>query len=315
METSSSIRDHRLWCAASKRAASNAAFALVFCAGVLLAGSAQGQAREDGAPAEAMGVGDHMRASAWGPAALYYNPAGMSLVRTYVMQVGYSYLDGKDGHGFSAAAVDSRLNEWVALGAAYTFITSTPEGIDRDGHQFRGGLSTGYRSGDVGVYAGVGVRYLGLTLGDNDDESTETDDVDAWTVDAGLIVDLGGRIRFGVTGQNLIDSDSPEVKRTVGLGAAFTFASLEVMGDLDIAAYDGADQTVLRWGFGAQYFVQQMVYVRAGITIDEALDETRISGGVGFSTQSFAIDAGYSSDVDDDADPVFSLSLRYVPKL
>ena len=57
--------DHRL--------IASTALAMLFVA----AGDAHAQSREDGAPAESLGAGDNVRANAWGPAALYANPAGM----------------------------------------------------------------------------------------------------------------------------------------------------------------------------------------------------------------------------------------------
>ena len=81
MDRPSSISNYRRGPVMTQRVALGAAFAALLCL-TLTPAAANAQAREDGAPAEALGVGDHMRASAWGPAALYFNPAGMSLVRT-----------------------------------------------------------------------------------------------------------------------------------------------------------------------------------------------------------------------------------------
>lgn len=271
---------------------------------------AAAQAREEGAPAEVLGVGDNVRASVWGPAALYFNPAGLSRARALIVQAGYTYLDGRDAHGFGVAAVDGMTNPYVAMGVGYSFITSAPGGVDRDGHQLRAGISTGYSTGDVALYAGVGLRYLTLSIGDD-----ERDDVDAWTVDTGLILDVAQRIRFGVVGANLIETDTGEAPRKLGLGLGLLFESLEITADMEVDLTGRAEVDVLRYGFGAQYGFAGAFNARLGLVVDQLLTEERITAGFGYASQEFAVDLGYSSALTDEAAMVFSVSFRYTPPM
>ena len=48
-------------------------------------------AREDGAPARALGMGDAVRALGFGTSGLYYNPATMSQGVQYAIDAGYGY--------------------------------------------------------------------------------------------------------------------------------------------------------------------------------------------------------------------------------
>ena len=293
-----------------------AALALTLAVGALAASPpALAQAREDGALAESLGTGDNVYASVWGPAALFFNPAGMSRARAVIMEAGYSYLDGRSGHGFTAAASDSLTNEYVALGVAYTFITGAPGGVDRDGHQLRGGLSTRYVTKDVGFFAGVGVRYLGLTVGKDDDKTDETNDVDAWTVDIGLLIDIASRIRFGVTGANLVDTKSAEGPRKLGVGLGFLFEPLEVTASMDVDLSGDAVTTVPRFGFGAEYTFAKAFHARVGFIEDQLLDERRITAGFGYVSPDVAVDLGYSTAVTGDSDMLISVSIRYMPPM
>ena len=277
--------------------------------------SAHAQPREDSGFAESLGVGDNARANAFGPAAIFLNPAGLSRARAYVIEVGYNYLDGKDGHAFSAAAVDSKTNQWVSIGVAYSYLTTQPGGIDRDGHGFRGALSTAYVSGDFAIFAGVGARYMGLQIGKDDDDTSESNDIDEWTLDAGLMFDLARRIKVGVVGANLLDTKADaEAPRKLGVGLAFVFDALEVSGDLEIDLTGRSDQTVRTYGFGAQYAFAGMFAARAGLTIDQLNDaHERISAGFGYISDQFALDLAYSSAVSDPANMLVSVSLRYIP--
>lgn len=281
-----------------------------------LAPPALAQSREDGAPAETLGSGDNAYASVWGPASLFFNPAGMSRAHAVIIEGGYSYLDGRSGHGFTAAATDSLTNPYLSMGIAYSYLTGAPGGIDRDGHQLRGALSTAYVTQTFGLFAGVGVRYLGLTVGQDDGKSDETNDVDAWTVDIGLLVDIASRIRLGVTGANLIDTKSGEAPRRLGIGLGILFDPLEFTAsmDVDLTGDDGAT-TIPRFGFGAEYTFAQAFHARVGYVEDQLLDQQRVTTGFGYGTSQVAFDLGYSSAVSGDTDMLFSVSLRYMPPI
>lgn len=276
---------------------------------------AHAQSREDGGPAESLGVGDAVRANAWGPAAIYANPAGLMRVNVLVVEAAYSYLDGKDGHNLGIGVADAKTNPDVALGVAYNFLTTAPDGRDRDGNQVRIALATGYRSDDLALYAGVGARWLGLTLGkdDTDEGVSETDDIDTWTADVGLLLELDRRIRFGVVGQNLIDTKTAEAPRLLGLGLSFAFDVLDVSANLDLDLSDDATRTVTTWGFGADFGVLDSVHLRAGFVRDEPLDAERLTFGLGWSAETFAVDVGYATALADPAAMTVSVSLRWVP--
>lgn len=294
-----------------------AAVVLALAAFVALAtgGTARAQSREDGAPAESLGLADAVRASAWGPSAIYANPAGLMRVHLLMVEATYSYLDGKDGHNFGGAVVDSKTNTDVALGVAYNYFSTAPDGRDRDGNQVRVALATGYLSDDMALYAGVGVRWLDLALGKDDDDEgvTETDDIDAWTADVGLMLSFDDRIRFGLVGQNLVDTGTVEAPRLLGFGLAFVFGLLEVSGNLDLDLSDDADKTIGSWGFGADVLVADTVHLRAGFVRDEPLSAERLSFGLGWSNESVAIDLGTAFGLTDPAATTFGVALRFVP--
>ncbi|MFO0746811.1 MAG: hypothetical protein U1F43_14230 [Myxococcota bacterium] len=273
------------------------------------------QNREDGAPAEALGAGDAVYASVWGPASIYFNPAGLLRVPTVMFEAAYSYLEGKDGHGFGISGMDSKTNSLAAIGVAYSYITGAPHGVDRDGHQFRLGLGTGYQSGDVGLYAGVGGRYLNLTIGSDDDKTpTEHDDVDHWTIDAGLILDFAHVIKLGVVGQNLIDMKTTEAPRGLGVGLSFLFNTIEVGADIDIDL-TGELESVKQYAFGIDYGFGEVFHARAGFQVDQLHDEERATFGLGYSTPDLAIDVGYATAFSEPTDMVVSVSLRFMPSI
>ena len=301
----------------SSRHARSAPIAVLLAIGLTLtaASTAHAQPREDGAPAEALGAGDAVRGSIWGPGALYFNPAGLIRVPSVLFEAGYSYLESTKGHGLAAAAIDSKSNEFAAIGVAYSYITGAPGGRDRDGHQFRGGLGTGYRSNDFALYAGIGARYLELQYGADDAKSGEHDDVDAWTLDLGIMIDFANRIRFGVVGQNLVDGKRLDVSRGLGIGLSFVFDTLDVGADLTIDLSERFGRTIKSYAFGASYGFAGSFFARAGFVGDLVAEQERATVGFGWSMSQLAINIAWSSAFTKPTDMIVSLSLRYSPPL
>ncbi|MDP6945454.1 MAG: hypothetical protein QF464_15000, partial [Myxococcota bacterium] len=117
---------------------------------VLLLAAPTTLAREEGAPASALGSADAVRATSTGTAGLYFNPAGMGLLNQYSVEAGYTYSGNLDAHAFGASAVDAKTNQALAMGVGYTFLVGEENGHGRDGHQVRGGLASGWDFGNFG---------------------------------------------------------------------------------------------------------------------------------------------------------------------
>ena len=268
--------------------------------------------REDGAPASALGVADSVRATAAGSNALFFNPAGMSAMRQYAVEAGYSFLDGTSGHALGVSAVDSATNSFLGMGLAYTFITGAPGGRDRDGHQFRGALSTGYRGNGFSIFAGVGARYLTLDAGKEDSASNgETDDVEFFSLDAGLLLQISSFLRVGVVGHNLIDTKAThEAPRSLGVGLAFVLGQFQLSADVEIDLQSIADETTTSFCFGAQYMLKLGFVIRAGFKIDNVRDQKRFAVGLSYVTQRIAGDLAYSRTVAEMGEDIVSAGFR-----
>jgi hypothetical protein len=141
----------------------------------------------------------------------------------------------------------------------------------------------------------------------------ETDDIDVWTADVGLILEIDRRIRFGVVGQNLVDTETSEAPRLLGFGLSFVFDKLDVSADLTLDLSDQSERTVSTWGFGADLALMEAVHLRAGFVRDEAWDAERIAFGLGWSNNTVAIDLGYATAVAEPTAMTVALTLRWIP--
>ena len=279
---------------------------------LLIAGPAS--AREEGANASSLGVADAVRSSAVGTTALYFNPAAMSQFMQYAVETGYQFVSPLDGHVFTASVVDSATNQGLAAGFSYSYITGHEfdTDLDRTGHMVRGGLATGWRGRNIALHAGIGLRYLDLSIGEDTTAS-------GLTLDAGALMVLGDMFRVGVVGDNLIAADLTETPRRLGIGTSLLYHSLLVSFDavLDFETLTdeaGDAVTEAQYNTGLEFAVGGQVPLRVGYQYDKIVERQSITGGIGYVSRVVAVDFGFSQNLDNKDDNIFSLNVRvFVP--
>ena len=284
--------------------------ALVVCT-FAFGSSANAHVRDDGAPAASLGVADAVTGNATGTSALYFNPAGMSRLQQYAIESGYNFAGAIEGHTFAASAVDSKTNGNLAMGLGYAYVSSILSGEDRDGSVIRGGLSTGYRTKEFSIFAGVGGKYSALTRGEEDTEDTvDMADVEYFTLDAGLMAEFAGVFTLGLVGRNLIDSKNiQEAPRTIGVGIGGQFKEFSVSADLN-ADLQSEEETVLSYAVGAQILLQNAVVVRFGYNGGGLAKTNYISGGLSYVSKAMGADLAFRQSVDGASETSFSLGVK-----
>jgi len=279
---------------------------------VLAPGTSSAQSREDGAPAMSLGTGDAVRASAVGSSALYFNPGGMPRLKQYAIEAGYSFLNTLGGHSFGVGMVDSATNDALAMGFQYNYVLGKRDGRDREGHNLRGGLATGYATKDFAIYGGLGVRYTNFIVGAGDDpKNAESDDIEFFTLDAGLVLTISDMFRIGVVGQNLLDAKNVrEAPRSVGVGVGLQLEAFELNIDANLDIQTDPETPLVSWHFGAQYLIENLVVVRLGFVYDQGTDDKRIAGGASYVSKLVGVDLGFQQSIDNGDDTIFSLGVR-----
>lgn len=278
---------------------------------LLISASAQAgpvDRREEGASANSLGVADAVRSSASGPAALFFNPAGMHQFMSYAVETGYTYSQPLDGHVFSIGIVDSATNGNIAAGVSYTYIHGNEafSDTDRTGHNVRFALASGYRGKDWSLHAGVGGRYLDLTIGGSGEAS-------AFTLDSGLLFTYNGMFRLGVVGHNLLPTNMSEARRAVGLGTSFYYESLLIGFDA-VLDFETFEDTKAQLNAGIEYAIGGRVPIRVGFQHDQVVDRQYVTGGIGYVSRIVAADFGFAQSVENPEDNVFSINVRvFIP--
>ncbi len=262
-------------------------------------------AREEGAPASALGLGDAVRATATGTSSLYFNPAGMGLVNQYAVEAGYGFSGDYSGHALGASAIDSKTNSALAMGVGYNYILGEePGGGARDGHSVRAGLASGYAWEGFGFQVGVGGKYLTL-------DRAGKKDYRYFTMDAGLIVEIANMVRVGVAAQNLIATKADDAPRSIGLGAAVTIDAFQASFDTTLDIETDPSNLFPLYSVGAQYLFAGMIVARAGFSLGGQDGGKHIAAGAGYVSDSIAADASFQKRIDGEGGLLFSLSVRY----
>ena len=190
---------------------------LAFALSALTAGTAWAQGELPWMTARSMGMGGALRGAATGVAALSLNPSGLSLNRSYIVEGGYQYQRGLDGHIASIGIADSTSGFNLGGGLYYNYASASPTGAgDRGRHEAGAALS--FPFGEK-VTLGGAVRYLRIRREMDPFNDAKTTGL---TFDAGLTVRPVSFISIGLAGRGLRDLEDPQAPRVLGGGIALT---------------------------------------------------------------------------------------------
>lgn len=245
-------------------------------------------------------MGGALRALSNSVEALYLNPANMATMRVYHLAGAAQIWPQARRQTYGGAAVDSVVNrQHIAGGVAANWTRQDADALDRGAVDFRFGLALPLSDQ---FFVGGAARYLTLTQDGYDraaglrpsvasgglpDENIVAD----ITFDAGLTLKLTPEFAMSVVGQNLTDTGHGFLPLLLGggLGYGSEDFSLEVDAAGDFTTFD---EGKLRAMVGGELLVADVFPVRAGYQYDEAFGTHAVSGGVGYTSSEFSIDAG-----------------------
>ncbi|MFW5966286.1 MAG: hypothetical protein ACOCV2_02155 [Persicimonas sp.] len=285
---------------------------LAFFASLLVATQAfaQEDMLADGVRPTGMGLAYTSVAS--GSPGLFHNPGGITANVMYQAEGTFEY--NPSGSVLTGAVVDSKTNQNVGGGAAYSYFIGRGDLDEVSGHDVRLGVGLPVVPEQVSV--GASLRYLHLK-----DEAAEDEPfMQGFSVDAGVVLRPHELVRFGVAGQNLIDlCEDPDVcagvmPTKISGGAAVGDEAeylLSVDGGVDISSDpDGVHPFA---EVGGEYFAGGAVPVRAGYQWIPSLDRHVLTGGLGVRVEQAGLDFGFRVDPSDPEYAFFNGSVSVYP--
>lgn len=267
--------------------------------------------------ARAVAMGGALNALGVSTAALFMNPANMSLARVYHIEGLAAFQPESSRQTYGLAIVDSVLNtSHIAGGLGGTWSTFDPNGLDRSWADVRGALSLPIASF---LSVGAAARYLrvqqavdagpfGASLASG---GTPTSPIyNDFTFDLGATASVDG-FRLGIVGHNLTNPGTGLAPTTAaaGLGYSNDTFSLEADGMLDFTTYASTRGRVMA---GAEAFVAERYALRIGWRYDTGTKLNTPSIGLGYIDPKWSAEIAVNHDITDDhASTLIALSVRY----
>ena len=256
--------------------------------------------------ARGVALGGGNRAVATGANAVAYNPANLPLGGRYEVQAGAGYIPQQASAWVGGAVIDSTTSAISAgVSARYVF------GNDARNYEgFDGKLALGM---NLGKYFGIGLsgRYVKL-----DTKSRTMNDepfgprVEAFTMDGALRVTPFEGFHIAAYANNFIDTHSPLAPVELGGGAGYLIANrFQIGADFLVDLTSFPDPSV-RFGFGGEYVIAEMVPVRVGYRRDIQRDLHEVTAGLGYRQDTFGIDLGLRQKFDRVQDTTLVLTIR-----
>lgn len=246
-------------------------------------------------------------------AALYLNPAGLSLGRVYHVETLYEYVPTSNGHVVGASVVDS-VTSTLAMGLSFNYVTWDPDGQDRSEYDVR--LSAAYYLANT-FAIGLTLKYLFADqegqgpLGPSVMASNGEDLLNTVTLDVGAIITIRNMFNIGVVGYNLTNTESSAAPISLGTALSLQIRSFVVVADVLLDFATRQDLSVRVMG-GAEYFLANHYPIRLGYRYDDGRSSHAISAGFGYVSTSWAIEISLRQDVAaEDLETVLGLTLRY----
>lgn len=259
-------------------------------------------ARDPGLTPRALGLGDAVHAIGMGTSGLYFNPACMSQVTSYAIDVGYGYQGIGAIHDVHVSAVDSHLtNPELAGGVGYSHFRSEKTGAKVRGHDIRTALSSKVGKDRVIFAFGAGFRYLKVY--------SEEETLSAPTLDVGVLLMVLNQFYVGVSGQNLITMDRRWAPRRLGGGIGFRYNTIHLSSDIEVD-FDSKEKVTVSPAAGIEFIALSSVALRAGYRWDRVYDNHLVSSGVGYISKYVGVDVGYAQDPKKKEDWIISGSVR-----
>lgn len=250
-------------------------------------------------------MGGALRALGTSSEALFLNPANMAAARVYHLAGVAQIWPQARRQSYGGAAVDSVVNrKGIAGGLAANWTQQDADGVDRTSTDFRFAMAAPLSQK---FFVGAAARYL--TLAQNGQPGTlglepslasgglaDEDIVNDITFDAGVTVKPTPELSIAAVGQNLTDAGHGFLPLLLGGGVGYGSSefSIEVDALSDLTTYDSA-----KWRFmtGGELLLANVLRLRGGYSYAEGEALHSISGGAGYLSREFSIDASVRTSV------------------
>ncbi|MEZ4294292.1 MAG: hypothetical protein R3B70_04900 [Polyangiaceae bacterium] len=263
-------------------------------------------------------MGGAMRAWGAGTGAMFLNPANLAETRAYHIEGVLQLTPEAARQSYGAVIMDSVTNK-LAGGVAVVGSFVDPDGIDRTTLDVRVGLS--YPIADR-FLLGVAGHYIRSTqlgggpLGDSPFSGGLVDGegrfpfIETATFDAGLTIKITEGLALSALGTNLTYPNNGVLPTTFGGGIGYAGESFAIEADA-VADLNSWGEPTARAMVGAEYLVASAFPIRLGYRYDQGAEQHSLSGGLGYITREFSVEASVRRALDERGPTTVVVGLAY----
>lgn len=256
------------------------------------------------------GVGGAFVAGAAGNGALRSNAGGLAAVHLYALEATYGRATEAGPSAWGVSIVDSKTNPALAGGISYSRGSvggdTTEKQDDYASQQIRLGLGLPLVEGALTL--GATGSYTTLTTPKIADDQPGSD-LSSISVDAGLHGVLSKVVLIGLTGRNLIESESMGLKREVAAGLGLMFGPLLVSGAWEGRPEQGADGAMASGYAAGLEFSVETVPLRVGFRQEPIGGGQMVTGGIGWRSRESGLDLAFEQPLEKGAVSNVSVSM------
>jgi len=272
--------------------------------------------------ARSLGMGGALRASAFATSALYMNPAGIAMSKSYHVESSYIFDDKYDMHMVGASVVDSITSRLgMGLGYFFKFVGEGKQSSELQLHNLFLGLAYAIIPQ---LSLGMSLHYKRAEIDTPRPDELEPDadlnpygrDLSHFSLDAGLTIRIiRNHLGIAVVGYNLTHIKSPLAPIMLGLSIYAQVSIFQVSFDVLLDFWSGrklldSDEKVWpRYMIGAEAFIADHWPLRTGYAWSDLTGSHSIHAGAGYVGEKGALEAGLSYEVNEGFDHLRDLRL------
>jgi len=260
-----------------------------------------------------LAIGGALRAAPTGASALFLNPAGMALLRSYQITAFYDFHIRKNGHVAHSSVVDSVASKWICAGLYYNLLIMRPDVFER-GQQKKLSLKIDGHETGIALAVPLGKRFsIGATVkyqyynarvavpdeeGEGGTTEEQLDKISNVGVDVGIIVRITKGLSVGVTGMNLVPQKSVQSRMSMGMGVAYGYKQVFLAAFDVLLDFTSKESVIVDIHGGVEVFLKGKYAIRAGSMHKGLLGATYVTAGFGYINPKAGIDIFLVQQVD-----------------
>jgi hypothetical protein len=234
--------------------------------------------------ARGFAMGGAHRALGLGGESVDGNPATVAMYPRYLLELSGAY-DPATKFGFGNVTIMDSVTTSVTAGVSYQFVSMGLDELRSIAHYTT--LALAIPISDR-LLVGISARYLNLSGLYN---------ANGITMNAGVVFRATDALTVGVSGENLVDINTPLVRRGASLSFGYSGGAISLGADVRSEFLPEVSGPLFTYSFGGEYLAGMTFPLRLGYSYDNFTSSQFVSGGLGYVSEGSGLDLSYRHEI------------------